>query len=77
VVETSPHSLSVRYGGSGKRSAREGPVYPFFQRSHAESSTSQRRSAHASSHLMAQLLPLQEPYAVKVASDKEYPSEFG
>jgi hypothetical protein len=28
-------------------------------------------------HLMAQLLPLQEPRAVKVASDKEYPSEFG
>jgi hypothetical protein len=28
-------------------------------------------------HLMAQLLPLQEPHAVKVASDKEYPSKFG
>jgi hypothetical protein len=28
-------------------------------------------------HLMAQLLPLQEPCAVKVASDKEYPPDFG
>jgi hypothetical protein len=58
VVETSPHSLSARYGGSGKRSAREGPVYPFFQRSHAESSTSQRRSAHASSALNGSATPL-------------------
>jgi hypothetical protein len=40
VVESFPHSLSVRYGGSGKLSAREGPVYNFFQRSHVESSTS-------------------------------------
>jgi hypothetical protein len=49
VVETSLHSLSVKYGESGKRSAREGPVYPFFQKIHAESSTSRRRSAHANS----------------------------
>jgi hypothetical protein len=77
VVETSPHSLSVRYGGSGKLSAREGPVYQFFQRSHAESSTSQRGLHTLTRHLMAQLLPLQEPCAVKVASDEEYPSEFG
>jgi hypothetical protein len=28
-------------------------------------------------HLLAQLLPLQEPCTVKVASDKEYPFEFG
>jgi hypothetical protein len=27
-------------------------------------------------HLMAQLLPLQERYAAKVASDRDYPSEF-
>ena len=27
--------------------------------------------------LMAQLLPLQGPCAVKVASDRDYPSEFG
>jgi hypothetical protein len=27
-------------------------------------------------HLMAQLLPLQEPCTVKVASDKEYPSNL-
>jgi hypothetical protein len=51
VVETSPHSLGAKYGGPGKRSAREGPVYHFFQKIHAESSTSRRRSAHASSAL--------------------------
>jgi len=28
-------------------------------------------------HLMAQLLPLHEPFTVEVASDKEYPPEFG
>jgi hypothetical protein len=28
-------------------------------------------------HLMAQLLPLKKLRAVKVASDREYPSEFG
>jgi hypothetical protein len=49
VVETSPHSLSVRYGGSDKRYSRGDPVYPFFQRIHAKFSTSRRRSAHASS----------------------------
>ena len=49
VVETSRRSLIVKYGGSGKRSAREGPVYPFLQKSHAESSTSRKRPAHASS----------------------------
>jgi hypothetical protein len=49
VVETSLHSLSVKYGGSGKQSAREGPVYPFFQKIHDESSTSRRRPAHANS----------------------------
>jgi hypothetical protein len=58
VVETSPQSLSVKYGGPGKRSAREGPVYPFFQRSHAEFSTSQRKSAHASSTLNGSATPL-------------------
>jgi hypothetical protein len=54
-------------------SAREGPVYPIFQRSHAESSTRQRKSAHASSTLNGSATPLQEPCAVKVASDKDYP----
>jgi hypothetical protein len=58
VVETSPHSLSVRYGGSGKRSARGDPVYPFFQRSHAKFSTSRRRSAHASSVFNGLATPL-------------------
>jgi hypothetical protein len=58
VVETSPRSLSVRYGGSGKRSDREGPVYHFFQRSHAESLTSQRRSAHANLALNGSATPL-------------------
>jgi hypothetical protein len=77
VVETSPHALSVRYGGSGKLSAREGSVYQFSQRIHAESSTSQRGLHTLTWHLMAQLLPSQEPCAVKVASDKEYLSEFG
>jgi hypothetical protein len=32
VVETSPHSLIVRYGGSGRQSARDGPVCWFFSK---------------------------------------------
>jgi hypothetical protein len=77
VVETSPHALSVRYGGSGKRSAREGPVYHFSKEA-MPSPRLARGGLHTLTRLlMAQLLPLQEPCAVKVASDKEYPSEFG
>jgi hypothetical protein len=48
----------------------------FFQRSHVESSTSQRGLHMLTWHLMAQLPPLQEPCAVKEASDEGYPSEF-
>jgi hypothetical protein len=67
VVETSPHSLIAKYGGSGRRSAREGPVSPFSERAMPEFSTS--RSLHAiARHLMNQLLPLLEPRAVKMAS---------
>jgi hypothetical protein len=51
VVETSLHSLSVRYGGSGKWSARRGPMYHFFQRSHAEVFEKIEKFAHASSAL--------------------------
>jgi hypothetical protein len=71
VVEAYPHSLNARDGGSDKRTAREGPVYPFFQRSHAEFSTHQGGLHTLARLLMAQRLPLQEPCAVKVASDKE------
>jgi hypothetical protein len=46
VVETSLHALSERYGEPGQRSAREGPVYHFFQRGHVQSSISKRRYAH-------------------------------
>jgi hypothetical protein len=58
VVEASLHSLSVKYGGSGKRSAREGPAYPFFHKSHAESLTSRRKSGHANSTLNGSATPL-------------------
>jgi hypothetical protein len=56
---------------SGKRSAREGPVYHF-----SKEAMPSPRPAGGGLHtlarlLMAQLLPLQEPCAVKVASDKE------
>jgi hypothetical protein len=71
VVEASPHSLNVRNGGSGKWTAREGPVYPFFHRSHVKFSTRQGGLYMLAQLLMAQLLPLQEPCAVNVASDKE------
>jgi hypothetical protein len=76
VVETSLHSLSVRYGGSGKRSARRGPVYHFFQRSHAKSSKRQRSLHTLARHLMAQLPSLQEPCAVKVAREEGFQYEF-
>jgi hypothetical protein len=76
VVETSPHSLNAKNGGSGKRTAREGPVYPFFQRSHAEFSTSRRRSAHASSAFTGSATPpLQRPCEVKETSDEGLPPE--
>jgi hypothetical protein len=48
VVETSPHSLIARDGGSGEPSARDGPVYRFSQRRHAEVLDSTEKSAHAS-----------------------------
>jgi hypothetical protein len=51
-------------------------MYPFFQRSHAKFSTS-RRSLHTlAQFLMVQLLPLQEPCAVKVAFEEGYQYEF-
>jgi hypothetical protein len=70
VVETSFHSLSVRYGGSGKRSARRGPVYHFSKEAMPKSSTRQRSLHTLARHLMAQLPSLQEPCAVKVASEE-------
>jgi hypothetical protein len=77
VGETSPHALSVRYGRSGKRSAREGPLYPVLQRSHAEVFEETEKSAHASSTLNGSAtLPLQGPCAVKVETDRESLSEF-
>jgi hypothetical protein len=51
VVETSFHSLSVRNGGSDKRSAWRGLVYRFFQRSHAKVLEETEKAAHASSAL--------------------------
>jgi hypothetical protein len=58
VVETSPHSLIVRYGGFGRQSSRDGPVcWFFFQRSHVESLTNQRILHTITKHLMAQLPP--------------------
>jgi hypothetical protein len=75
VVETSPHSLSVRYGGSWQA------VYPrrscvlIFSKDAISSPRLAMESLHMlAQHLMAQLLPLQEPCVVKVASDEEYPS---
>jgi len=71
VVEASPHSLNVRKGGSSKRTAREGPVYPFFQRSHVGFSTSRRRSAHANLVFIGSATPpLQRPCEVKETSDE-------
>jgi hypothetical protein len=58
VVETSPHSLIVRNGGSGRQSTRDGPVcWVFFQRIHAKSSTNQRSLHTITKHLMAQFPP--------------------
>jgi hypothetical protein len=69
-------SLSVRYGGSSKWTAREGLVYPFFQKSHAEFLTSQRRSAHASSAFTGSATPpLQRPCEVKEMFDEGLPPE--
>jgi hypothetical protein len=76
VVETSPHSLNVNIGGSGKRTSREGPVYPFFQRIHTEFSTSRRRSAHASSAFTGSATPpLPRPCEVKETSEEGLPPE--
>jgi hypothetical protein len=58
VVETSPHSLSVRYGGVGKLSSREGPVYQFFQRSHCKVLDWAEKSAHTNSTLNGLATPL-------------------
>jgi hypothetical protein len=55
VVETSFHSLSVGNGGSGKRSARRGPVYRFFKETMPKSSARQRSLHTLAQHLMAQL----------------------
>jgi hypothetical protein len=48
VVETSSHSLSEGMEGSGKPSARGGPVYRFSQRRHAKVFNSTEKSVHAS-----------------------------
>jgi hypothetical protein len=77
VVETSPHSLNARNGGSRKRSAREGPVYPFSREAMPSSRIAGGGLHMITWHLLTQLLLLQEPCVVKVVSDKEYLSEFG
>jgi hypothetical protein len=52
-------------------------VYHFSQRSHVESSASKRRYAHDSSAFTGSATSPAEPCTVKVASDKEYMSDFG
>jgi hypothetical protein len=73
VGETSLRALSERYGEPGWRSSRGGFCVPMSpkKKGHAESSASQKSLHTPDRHLMAQLLPLQEPCAVKVASDRE------
>jgi hypothetical protein len=51
-------------------------VYRFSHRGHAEVLDSTEMSAHASPHLMAQLLSLQEPCVVKMALKRRYQYEF-
>jgi hypothetical protein len=75
VVETYLHSLSVRYGGSGKWSARRGPMY-HFKEAMPKSSKGQRSLHTLARHLMAQLPSLQEPCAVKVAREEGFQYEF-
>jgi hypothetical protein len=73
VVETSPHSLIVRYGGFGRQSARDGPVcWFFFQRSHAESSTNQRSLHMLTQHLMAQLPPCKSHAKLRWCLTKDF-----
>jgi hypothetical protein len=72
VVETSFHSLSVRNGRSGKRSARRGPAYRLFQKKTMLKSSKRQRSLHT----LAQLPSLQEPCAVKMALEERYQYEF-
>jgi hypothetical protein len=68
VVEASFQSLSKGNGGSGKPTARESPVYHFLEEAMPESSLAEGSLHTLARHLMAQLLPLLEPRAVKMAS---------
>jgi hypothetical protein len=75
VVEASFRSLNVRYGESGKRSARRGSyvlIFFFFQGAMPKSSNRQESLHTLAQHLMAQLPSLQEPCAVKVVLEERY-----
>jgi hypothetical protein len=76
VGETSSHALSMKYGRSGKRSAREGPVYHFSQKDTSKSSARQRSLRTLAKHLMAQLPSLQRPCIVKASFKERYWYEF-
>jgi hypothetical protein len=76
VVETSSHSLSEGNGGSGKPSARGVLCIDFLKEAMPKSSTSRGSLRTLARHLMAQLLPLQEPCVVKMALKRRYQYEF-
>jgi hypothetical protein len=76
VVEASPQSLIARYGGSGKQSAREGPLYHFSSGKPRRVFNSPEEPAHAKSTFKGFSYLWRGPCRIKVAYDRAMQARF-